>query len=212
MGVKANEPPVKRAGWEQSARRIVSGPGEAAYFLPLAVQPVDLIQRQRVCGVAHTIAQRRCGILRCARNRLPHPDARMVVSDREGAVRFLRSVFDVEGEIHEDRPGEICIGDPLVFGRSAGERESLPPFLYEHVVDADASYARALAAGAVILEQPLNIPYGGRRAIVRDPAAMSSRSPTGGRPSSRRSVPQPDPYLRQVDHSGYVGPATLGGV
>jgi PhnB protein len=94
---------------------------------------------------------------------------RMVVNDMEGAVRFLRSVFDGDGEIQEDRPAEIRIGDSLVMVSSVGERELFPAFLYVYVVDADASYARALAAGAVTLEEPLDTPYGDRRAMVRDP-------------------------------------------
>jgi uncharacterized glyoxalase superfamily protein PhnB len=35
--------------------------------------------------------------------------------------------------------------------------------------DADAAHARALAAGAVTLEELLDTPYGDRRAMVRDP-------------------------------------------
>jgi PhnB protein len=94
---------------------------------------------------------------------------RMVVNDIEGAVRFLQSAFDGEGETHEDRPAEIRIGDSLVMVSSAGERELFPTFLYVYVADADASYARALAAGAVTIEEPLDTPYGDRRAMVRDP-------------------------------------------
>jgi PhnB protein len=37
------------------------------------------------------------------------------------------------------------------------------------VANADASYARGVAAGAVSLEAPLDTPYGDRRAMVRDP-------------------------------------------
>jgi hypothetical protein len=55
---------------------------------------------------------------------------RMVVNDIVGAVRFLRSVFDGVGEVHEDRPAEIRIGDSLVMVSSAGERELFPAFLY----------------------------------------------------------------------------------
>jgi uncharacterized glyoxalase superfamily protein PhnB len=94
---------------------------------------------------------------------------RMVVNDMEGTVRFLRSVFDGQGEVYEDRPAEIRIGDSLVLVSSAGERELFPAFLYVYVADADASFARALAAGAVTLEEPLDTPYGDRRAMVRDP-------------------------------------------
>ncbi len=94
---------------------------------------------------------------------------RMVVNDVEGAVRFLRAVFDGEGEVHEDRPAEIRIGDSLVMVSSPSERELFPAFLYVYVADADASYARALAAGAATMEEPLDTPYGDRRAMVRDP-------------------------------------------
>ena len=37
-----------------------------------------------------------------------------------------------------------------------------------YVDDADATYGRAVAAGAVTLEPPIDTPYGDRRAMVRD--------------------------------------------
>jgi PhnB protein len=40
--------------------------------------------------------------------------------------------------------------------------------LYVYVPDADATYRRAIAAGATSLEAPLDTPYGDRRAMVRD--------------------------------------------
>ena len=94
---------------------------------------------------------------------------RIVVTDAAAQVAFLRSVFDATGEHHDDRPAEIRIGDSLVMVTPAGARERFPAFLYVYVDDADAAYARALAAGAVTLEEPLDTPYGDRRAMVRDP-------------------------------------------
>ena len=38
-----------------------------------------------------------------------------------------------------------------------------------YVDDADATYDRAVDAGAITLEAPLDTPYGDRRAMVRDP-------------------------------------------
>ena len=38
-----------------------------------------------------------------------------------------------------------------------------------YVDDADATYDRAVDAGATTLEAPLDTPYGDRRAMVRDP-------------------------------------------
>jgi PhnB protein len=94
---------------------------------------------------------------------------RMVVADAEAQVEFLRAVFGASGEVHADRPAEIYIGDSLVMVTSAGAREPFPAFLYIYVDDADGTYQRALEAGAVTVEEPLDTPYGDRRAMVRDP-------------------------------------------
>jgi len=94
---------------------------------------------------------------------------RIVVRDTAAQVSFLRTVFDATGEIHADRPAEIRIGDSLVLVTLAGERDPFPAFLYVYVDDADAAYRRAVAAGAVSLEEPVDTPYGDRRAMVRDP-------------------------------------------
>ena len=93
----------------------------------------------------------------------------MVVADVAAQVEFLRVVFDASGEVHPDRPAEIRIGDSLVMVTSAGEREPFSAFLYVYVDDAGSTYRRALDAGAVSLEEPLDTPYGDRRAMVRDP-------------------------------------------
>ena len=81
---------------------------------------------------------------------------RMVVTDVEAAVEFLRAVFDATGEVHANRPAEIRIGDSVVMVSSAGERELFPAFLYVYVDDADTAFRRALAAGAVGIEEPLD--------------------------------------------------------
>lgn len=94
---------------------------------------------------------------------------RIVVSDVEAQIRFLRVVFDATGEVDPDRPAEIRIGDSLIMVTPATERDLFPGFLYVYVDDADQAYQRAIAAGATTLEAPLDTPYGDRRAMVRDP-------------------------------------------
>ena len=93
----------------------------------------------------------------------------MVVADVAGAVEFLRSVFDATGDASPGRPAEMMIGDSVIMVSSAVERDLFPAFLYVYVDDADTSYERAIAAGAEVLEPPLDTPYGDRRAMVRDP-------------------------------------------
>ena len=48
------------------------------------------------------------------------------------------------------------------------ERAPMAACLYVYVEDTDATYRRALAAGATSLETPRDLPYGDRRATVRD--------------------------------------------
>lgn len=93
---------------------------------------------------------------------------RLVVPDVGALVDFLRSVFGGTGEVRGDRPAEIRIGDSLVMITETGAREAFPGFLYVYVDDADATYGRAVAAGAATVEPPMDTPYGDRRAMVRD--------------------------------------------
>jgi PhnB protein len=94
---------------------------------------------------------------------------RIVTTDVAGQVAFLRRVFDASGEYTEGRPAEMRIGDSLILVSEADIREPFPAFLYVYVEAADKVFARAVSAGAVALEAPLDTPYGDRRAMVRDP-------------------------------------------
>ena len=50
----------------------------------------------------------------------------------------------------------------------AGTRSPMTAFLYVYVSDTDATYRRALDAGARALEAPSVTPYGDRRCMVED--------------------------------------------
>jgi uncharacterized glyoxalase superfamily protein PhnB len=93
----------------------------------------------------------------------------MFVDDPAGAVRFLRDVFGAAGAYEADRPAQLTIGDSTVMVSGTIERERFPVFLYVYVDDTDATFAKAVDAGAEVLEEPLQTPYGQRRAMVRDP-------------------------------------------
>jgi len=94
---------------------------------------------------------------------------RLVVSDVAAQVSFLRDVFEATGEVEPDRPAEVRIGESVIMISPIGERERFPAFLYVYVNDAEEAFHRAVNAGAEVLEEPLDTPYGDRRAMVRDP-------------------------------------------
>ena len=93
---------------------------------------------------------------------------RIVVHDTKYLVEFLKHVFGAAGEYREDLPSVIRIGDSLVMINEAGIGAPMPAFLYVYVSDTDATYQRALDAGARSLEEPTEMPYGDRRCMVED--------------------------------------------
>ncbi len=98
----------------------------------------------------------------------PTVTPRIAVADVEAQVEFLRSVFEATGEVPSGRPAEITIGNSLLMIGPIVERDPFSAFLYVYVDDADETYLRAVAAGAEMIESPLDTPYGDRRAMVRD--------------------------------------------
>jgi uncharacterized glyoxalase superfamily protein PhnB len=86
---------------------------------------------------------------------------RIAVEDPEGLVAFIQH--------DRERPSELRIGDSLLMIGSTIERRSMPAFLYVYVEDADSVFQPALDHGAESLEEPQDMPYGDRRAMVRDP-------------------------------------------
>lgn len=94
---------------------------------------------------------------------------RIVTNDVPGLTGFMKTVFGAEGEARSGAPTEIRIGDSIILISDGGDiRERMPAFLYIYVEDADEAYRRAMAAGAESIEAPADMPYGDRRAMVRD--------------------------------------------
>jgi len=95
---------------------------------------------------------------------------RMFTSDVAGVVGFLKSVFDAEGDMPAGAPAVVRIGDSAIMvSDGGGTREFLPTFLYVYVGNTDRVCQRAVEAGALIIEHPTDMPYGGRRAMLHDP-------------------------------------------
>lgn len=94
---------------------------------------------------------------------------RLVVHDPAKLVQFLKHAFGASGDFAANAPSQMRIGDSIVMVSGVGPRAPMPAFLYLYVDDIDATYQRALEAGAVSLEEPRDVPYGDRRAMVKDP-------------------------------------------
>jgi PhnB protein len=94
---------------------------------------------------------------------------RIVTQDVRGLIQFLRAAFDAEGDFVCGRPSQLRIGDSIVMvSDGSGARVTMPAFLHLYVPDADQTYARAVAAGAHVIEAPAVMPWGDRRATVSD--------------------------------------------
>ncbi len=93
---------------------------------------------------------------------------RLFVDDPRRLVTFLRETFAATGAYRATSPSEITIGDSIVMVSGTDARPPMPACLYVYVDDADRVYRRALAAGAESVEPPADMPYGDRRAMVKD--------------------------------------------
>ncbi len=99
----------------------------------------------------------------------------LIVPDADKELAFLTSAFDatiVSCDRHTDGSvmhAEIRVGDSLVMlGQGNEQWKPLTAALYLWVPDVDATYARALAAGAASQMPPEDKPYGHRNAGVVD--------------------------------------------
>jgi len=93
---------------------------------------------------------------------------RLSVDEPEQLVTFLKEVFGASGRYNENHPSEVWIGESLVMVGDIVERMPTESFIYVYVEDADAAYSRALALGARSLEEPSEMEYGDRRAMIQD--------------------------------------------
>ncbi len=101
----------------------------------------------------------------------------LVVPGLAQVIEFLKQAFGAaeigrfaqpDGRIMH---AEVRIGDSVVMmGEPHGDIEARPAVLHLYVEDVDASYRRALDAGAHSLREPADQFYGDRSAGVQDPA------------------------------------------
>lgn len=100
----------------------------------------------------------------------------LLVKGGAGLIEFMKQAFGAEQLARFDLPdgsiqhAAVRIGDSIVELGDGGEAwPARPVALHLYVPDADATYARAVAAGATTLFPPTDRPYGDREADVKDP-------------------------------------------
>ena len=101
----------------------------------------------------------------------------LVVDGAADVLEFVKQAFGAEEKFRMDMPSgkighaEARIGDSIVMVGDAGERmAAMPAMIHLYVEDCDATYERALAAGATSEREPTDQFYGDRSAGVRDSA------------------------------------------
>lgn len=97
----------------------------------------------------------------------------LTTNNVEGLIKFTKRTFGaVETYRTEMGPGrvhvEIRIGDSMVMIGGGPDVTSVTAMLILYVHDVDAGYKRALDAGAVSVQEPVDTPDGERRGGVRD--------------------------------------------
>ena len=104
----------------------------------------------------------------------------LLVRDADEEVTFMKTAFGgIEANCQRNADNsvmhaEINIGDSLVMlGQAGGPWQPRPAALYLWVDDVDATYARAIQAGATSESEPEDKPYGHRNAGVIDPNGVT---------------------------------------
>jgi uncharacterized glyoxalase superfamily protein PhnB len=130
-----------------------------------------------------------------------------------GLADFLVRAFDAVETYATDNPGhgihrELRIGSSMVMVGETGDQKSglsRPVALHVFVDDVDATFARALAAGATSLGEPADRPYGERSGFIRDPYGNNwfIASPLGPQ-SFGHALRTVTPYLHARDVDGYM--------
>ena len=101
----------------------------------------------------------------------------LVIKDTEDFKKFMEKVFDATGQLivpGEDGTvmhGELRIGSAVImFAETGGQFPVMNAGMYIHVDNADATYKKALEAGAITIEgqEPSDKDYG-RTCGVKDP-------------------------------------------
>lgn len=111
----------------------------------------------------------------------------LIVPEASATIDFLKQVFDAEelrryptadGKVMH---AEVRIDDSVVMLGDAGEEwPPVPSNIHVYVADVDATYRRALEAGATSVLEPIKREDGDKRGVVKDPGGTTWWISTNG--------------------------------
>jgi PhnB protein len=109
----------------------------------------------------------------------------LVVADADAAVDFYVRAFGgvevirIPGPGGKTAHGQVRIGDTILFVAlqpnnrhtyvSPGVLGGTTTAVYSYWADCDAAFRKAVEAGAEAIDEPVNLPWGDRVGLVRDP-------------------------------------------
>jgi PhnB protein len=101
----------------------------------------------------------------------------LIIQSPSAVIAFLKEAFGAEELFRMDLPdgrlmhGEVRLGDSkLMIAEATAEWPAQPGVFYMYVEDVDATYRRAVDAGAEPVMEPADQFYGDRHGGVRDAA------------------------------------------
>jgi PhnB protein len=103
----------------------------------------------------------------------------LLVDGAEAAMAFLEHVFDarrlrcIAGPDGRYLHAELCIDDTVVMLADVGAGDAAPAHLHVYVADVDATFAKAVAAGARPVRAPEKGQDADKRGGFQDPSGIT---------------------------------------
>jgi len=99
----------------------------------------------------------------------------VLVEDATRFIEFLKQAFDAKEIYRSTTPdgvvnhAQMQIGDSMLMtGQGRDEWKAMPASFYLYVPDMDAVYRKAVEAGGVSIQEPMDHDYGDRSGGVKD--------------------------------------------